>query len=61
MWKGRGRIPLEMAKVQSLGVGQDFNKLRIPFGGVLGAPVERVNSFHPSYAAHYNPHVSCFW
>jgi hypothetical protein len=60
MWKDTGRKPLEMGKVQSLGVGKDFDKSRITFGGVLGVPMERVNSFHPSYAANYNPHVSCF-
>lgn len=60
MWKDTGRQPLEMGKVQSLGVGQDFDESRITFGGVLGVPMERVNSFHPSYAANYNPHVSCF-
>ncbi|KAL5040970.1 hypothetical protein BDW71DRAFT_201739 [Aspergillus fruticulosus] len=60
MWQDRSRVPLEMAKVQSLGVGRDFAKSRITFGGVLGFPMERVNSFHPSYAANYNPHTSCF-
>jgi hypothetical protein len=59
MWKDSRRIPLGMAKVQSLGVDQDFNKSRIRLGCVLSVPVERVNSFHPSYAAKYNPHVSC--
>jgi hypothetical protein len=40
-----------MGKVQSLGVGQDFDKSRITFGGVL---------FILNYAANYNPHDSCF-
>jgi hypothetical protein len=60
MWKDTGRKPLEMGKVQSLGVGKNFDKSTITFGGVLGVPMERVNSFHPSYGANYNPHVSCF-
>lgn len=60
MWKDeeRGqRRPLTMAQVRSLGVGRDFNTSRISFAGI---PMERVNSFHPSYAANYNPHFSCF-
>lgn len=56
MWQDKG-VPLRMTRVQSLGVGKDFTSSNTRFNGEI---LERVNSFHPSYAANYNPHASCF-
>ncbi|KAB8213652.1 hypothetical protein BDV33DRAFT_184336 [Aspergillus novoparasiticus] len=57
MWKDTDGVPLRMAKVRSVGVGKDFAHSKISFSGV---PLDRVNSFHPSFAANHNPHISCF-
>ena len=57
MWQDKEGVPLKMTRVRSLGIGRDFDSSRISFDG---SPMDRVNSFHPSYVANHNPYVSCF-
>ena len=57
MWQDKEGVPSRMTEVQSMGVGKDFKNSNICFNG---EHLERVSSFHPSYAANYNPHASCF-
>lgn len=56
MWRDDG-VPLRMTRVRSLGIGRDFDSSRISFDGI---PMDRVNSFHPSYVANHIPYISCF-
>lgn len=47
-----------MSELRSLGVGRDFDEPKLSLH--LGSGIERVNSFHPSFAKNYNPYDSCF-
>lgn len=58
MWQDKEGVTLRMSKIQSQGVGGQFDKSPILFG--YSVSMERVNAFHPSYAVNYNPNISCF-
>ncbi|KAF7589641.1 hypothetical protein BBP40_004014 [Aspergillus hancockii] len=47
-----------MSNFRSLGIGRDFDEPKISLRP--GSVIERVNSFHPSFAINFNPYDSCF-
>lgn len=57
MWQDKEGVTSAMSEVQSLGIGKDFISSSTSLNG---EPLKRVNSFHPSYAANYISHASCF-
>lgn len=60
MWRQAedNEITRTMSKFRSLGVGHDFDQSTISLRPK--SVMERVNSFHPSFAINFNPYDSCF-